>query len=84
MMRFESWGEFVVMDGHGSYVLAAYAIGLVCFLGLLLESRLRLRALKRASQQKKINERANEQTNEPTNERLSGMNGRRNLPARRA
>ncbi len=50
MIRFESWGEFVVMDGHGSYVLAAYAIGLVCFLGLLLESRLRLRALKRASQ----------------------------------
>ena len=41
MMRFESWGEFVAMDGHGSYVLAAYAIGLVCFLGLLLESRLR-------------------------------------------
>lgn len=54
MMRFESWGEFVVMDGHGSYVLAAYAIGLVCFLGLLLESRLRLRALKRASQQKRL------------------------------
>ena len=27
MIRFESWGEFVVMDGHGSYVLAAYAIG---------------------------------------------------------
>lgn len=54
MMRFESWGDFVVMDGHGSYVLAAYAIGLVCFLGLLLESRLRLRALKRASQQKRL------------------------------
>ena len=54
MMRFESWGEFVVMDGHGSYVLAAYAIGLVCFLGLLLESRLRLRALKRASQQQRL------------------------------
>lgn len=54
MMRFESWGEFVAMDGHGSYVLAAYAIGLVCFLGLLLESRLRLRALKRASQQHRL------------------------------
>ena len=54
MMRFESWGEFVVMDGHGSYVLAAYAIGLVCFLGLLLESRLRLRALKRASQRQRL------------------------------
>ncbi len=54
MIRFESWGEFVVMDGHGSYVLAAYAIGLVCFLGLLLESRLRLRALKRASQRKRL------------------------------
>ena len=54
MIRFESWGEFVVMDGHGSYVLAAYAIGLVCFLGLLLESRLRLRALKRASQQQRL------------------------------
>ena len=54
MMRFESWGEFVAMDGHGFYVLAAYAIGLVCFLGLLLESRLRLRALKRASQQQRL------------------------------
>ena len=54
MIRFESWGEFVVMDGHGSYVLAAYAIGLVCYLGLLLESRLRLRALKRASQQQRL------------------------------
>ena len=54
MIRFESWGEFVVMDGHGSYVLAAYAIGLVCFLGLLLESRLRLRALKRASQRQAL------------------------------
>ncbi|MBS16261.1 MAG: heme exporter protein CcmD [Gammaproteobacteria bacterium] len=54
MIRFESWGEFVVMDGHGSYVLAAYAIGLVCFLGLLLESRLRLRALKRASQRQRL------------------------------
>ena len=46
MMRFESWGEFVAMDGHGSYVLAAYAIGLVCFLGLLLESRLRSASIK--------------------------------------
>ena len=54
MIRFESWGEFVVMDGHGSFVLAAYAIGLVCFLGLLLESRLRLRALKRASQRQRL------------------------------
>ena len=54
MIRFESWGEFLVMDGHGSYVLAAYAIGLVCFLGLLLESRLRLRALKRASQRQRL------------------------------
>ena len=54
MIRFESWGEFVVMDGHGSYVLAAYAIGLVCFFGLLLESRLRLRALKRASQRQRL------------------------------
>ena len=54
MIRFESWGEFVVMDGHGTYVLAAYAIGLVCFLGLLLESRLRLRALKRASQRQRL------------------------------
>ena len=54
MIRFESWGGFVVMDGHGSYVLAAYAIGLVCFLGLLLESRLRLRALKRASQRQRL------------------------------
>ena len=54
MIRFESWGEFVVMDGHGSYVLAAYAIGIVCFLGLLLESRLRLRALKRASQRQRL------------------------------
>ncbi len=54
MIRFESWGEFVVMDGHGSYVLAAYAIGLVCFLGLLLESWLRLRALKRASQRQRL------------------------------
>ena len=54
MIRFESWGEFVVMDGHGSYVLAAYAIGLVCFLGLLLESRLRLRALKRARQRQRL------------------------------
>ena len=54
MIRFESWGEFVVMDGHGSYVLTAYAIGLVCFLGLLLESRLRLRALKRASQRQRL------------------------------
>ena len=54
MISFESWGEFVVMDGHGSYVLAAYAIGLVCFLGLLLESRLRLRALKRASQRQRL------------------------------
>ena len=54
MIGFESWGEFVVMDGHGSYVLAAYAIGLVCFLGLLLESRLRLRALKRASQRQRL------------------------------
>ena len=54
MIRFESWGEFVVMDGHGSYVLAAYAIGLVCFLGLLLERRLRLRALKRASQRQRL------------------------------
>ena len=44
----------MAMDGHGSYVLAAYAIGLVCFLGLLLESRLRLRALKRASQQQRL------------------------------
>ena len=54
MMRFESWGEFVAMDGHGTYVLAAYAIGLVCFLGLLLESRLRMRALKRATQQQRL------------------------------
>ena len=54
MIRFESWGEFLVMDGHGSYVLAAYAIGLMCFLGLLLESRLRLRALKRASQRQRL------------------------------
>ena len=60
MMRFESWGEFVVMDGHGSYVLASYAIGLVCFLGLLLESRLRLRALKRASQQQRLIEESSE------------------------
>ena len=60
MIRFESWGEFVVMDGHGSYVLAAYAIGLVCFLGLLLESRLRLRALKRASQQQRLIEESSE------------------------
>lgn len=60
MMRFESWVEFVVMDGHGSYVLAAYAIGLVCFLGLLLESRLRLRALKRASQQQRLIEESSE------------------------
>ncbi len=57
MLRFESWGEFVAMDGHGTYVLAAYAVGLVCFLGLLLESRLRMRALKRAShQQRRIEE----------------------------
>ena len=42
------------MDGHGTYVLAAYAIGLVCFLGLLLESRLRMRALKRATQQQRL------------------------------
>ena len=54
MMRFESWGEFVAMDGHGTYVLAAYAVGLVCFLGLLLESRLRMRALKRASHQQRL------------------------------
>ena len=54
MMRFESWGEFVAMDGHGTYVLAAYAIGLACFLGLLLESRLRMRALKRATQQQRL------------------------------
>ena len=54
MMRFESWGEFVTMDGHGTYVLAAYAVGLVCFLGLLLESRLRMRALKRASHQQRL------------------------------
>ena len=54
MLRFESWGEFVAMDGHGSYVLAAYAIGLACFLGLLLESRLRLKALKRASQRQRL------------------------------
>jgi len=54
MMKFESWGEFVAMDGHGTYVLAAYAIGLVCFLGLLLESRLRMRALKRATQQQRL------------------------------
>ena len=60
MIRFESWGEFVVMDGHGSYVLAAYAIGLVCYLGLLLESRLRLRALKRASQQQRLIEESSE------------------------
>ena len=54
MMRFESWGEFLAMDGHGTYVLAAYAVGLVCFLGLLLESRLRMRALKRASHQQRL------------------------------
>ena len=54
MMKFESWGEFVAMDVHGTYVLAAYAIGLVCFLGLLLESRLRMRALKRATQQQRL------------------------------
>ena len=54
MMRFDSWGEFVAMDGHGTYVLAAYAVGLVCFLGLLLESRLRMRALKRASHQQRL------------------------------
>ena len=54
MMRFESWGEFVAMDGHGTYVLAAYAVGLVCFLGLLLESRLRMRALKRASLRQRL------------------------------
>ena len=54
MMRFESWGEFVAMDGHGTYVLAAYAVGLVCFLGLLLESRLRMRALRRATQQQRL------------------------------
>ena len=42
------------MDGHGTYVLAAYAVGLVCFLGLLLESHLRMRALKRASHQQRL------------------------------
>ena len=54
MLRFESWGEFVAMDGHGTYVLAAYAVGLVCFLGLLLESHLRMRALKRTSHQQRL------------------------------
>ena len=54
MMRFESWGEFVAMDGHRTYVLAAYAVGLVCFLGLLLESHLRMRALKRARHQQRL------------------------------
>ena len=60
MMRFESWGEFVAMDGHGTYVLAAYAVGLVCFLGLLLESHLRMRALKRASHQQRLIEEASQ------------------------
>ncbi|GIX30397.1 MAG: hypothetical protein KatS3mg124_0869 [Porticoccaceae bacterium] len=45
MYRFESWGEFLAMGGHGWFVWGAYAASMAVFAWLVAAPLLRSRAI---------------------------------------
>ena len=53
-MKFESWGEFIAMGGHGPYVFAAYGLVTLGLVGMVLIARANMNAAREDIRQRAL------------------------------
>ncbi len=54
LVKFESWGEFIAMGGHGPYVFAAYGLVILGLVGMVLIARANMNAAREAIRQRAL------------------------------